>query len=107
MTRIAKLLTAATIGAGALMIAAPASAQVEIGVPGVGVRLGGPAYYYDTPRSTYYYDTEYRTRTYPARSYWNQPERVYYNDNSDCSYRVVERVRPDGTVVTMRERDCD
>lgn len=64
MTRIAKLLTAATIGAGALIIAAPASAQVEIGVPGVGVRLGGPSYYYDTPRSTYYYDTEYRARTY-------------------------------------------
>lgn len=97
-TRTLKILAATAATAGALMIAVPASAQVEIGVPGVGVRIGDYHHrHYHRAYPSTYYDTGYRT----------YPQRVIYDDDDDCTWRMVERERPDGTVVTVRERDCD
>jgi hypothetical protein len=83
-----------TIAAGALGVAAltfpvPASAQVdvEVGAPGVGVRVG---------------DREHRR--YEER----RRVRVYDDDNTgSCRTVTIRRERGDGTVVTRRERRCD
>jgi hypothetical protein len=72
----------------ALMTTVPASAQVgvEVGVPGVGVRVG------DTDRR---YREERRTR-------------VYERENvGDCRTITVRKERDDGSVVTRKERRCD
>jgi hypothetical protein len=72
----------------ALMTTAPASAQVgvEVGVPGVGVRVGEPDRYYQERRRT----------------------RVYERENvGDCRTVTVRKERDDGTVITRKERRCD
>jgi hypothetical protein len=70
----------------ALMTTVPASAQVgvEVGVPGVGVRVGEP--------------DRYRERH----------DRVIVRENrGDCRTVTVRKERDDGTVITRRERRCD
>ena len=82
-------IAAAAIGAAALVTAPPASAQigVEVGVPGVGVRVG------DAPR--------YRDRD-------ERRVRVYEDNNrGECRTVTVRKERDDGTVITRRERRCD
>jgi hypothetical protein len=85
--RIALMLSAAAIAVGAFVTAPPASAQVgvEIGTPGVGVRVGEPRYYRDDRR-----------------------RRVYERDTvGECRTVTMRRERADGTIVTRRERRCD
>jgi hypothetical protein len=86
--RLALVLSAAAaIAAGAVVTIAPASAQVgvEIGTPGVGVRVGEPRYREDRRR-----------------------ERVYERDTvGECRTVTVRRERADGTIVTRRQRQCD
>jgi hypothetical protein len=83
MTTIA----AAAIGAATLVAVQPASAQVgvEVGVPGVDVRIG------DRPR----YREERRVRVYEDRNV------------GECRTVTVRKERDDGTVITRRERRCD
>lgn len=72
----------------ALMTTVPASAQVgvEVGVPGVGVRIGEP-------------DRRYREE---------RRVRVRERDNvGDCRTITVRKERDDGTVITRKERRCD
>ena len=86
--RLALVLSAAAaIAAGAVVTIPPASAQVgvEIGTPGVGVRVGEPRYREDRRR-----------------------ERVYERDTvGECRTVTVRRERADGTIVTRRQRQCD
>jgi hypothetical protein len=80
-------IAAAATGA-ALMTSMPASAQVgvEVGVPGVGVRIG------DTDRR---YREERRVR-------------VRERDNvGECRTITVRKERDDGTTITRKERRCD
>ena len=72
----------------AVMTTVPASAQVgvEVGVPGVGVRIGEP-------------DRRYREE---------RRVRVRERDNvGDCRTITVRKERDDGTVITRKERRCD
>jgi hypothetical protein len=88
--RLALMLSAAAIAAGAVVTVPPASAQVgvEIGTPGVGVRVG-------EPERRYYRDDRPRVR-------------VYERDTvGECRTVTVRRERADGTIVTRRERQCD
>jgi hypothetical protein len=84
--RLALVLSAAAaIAASAAVTIPPASAQVgvEIGTPGVGVRVGEPRYY-----------DERRRRV-----------RVYERDTvGECRTVTVRKERGDGTIVTRRER---
>jgi hypothetical protein len=84
-------LTAVAIGFAALP-SAPASAQVgvEVGVPGVGVRIGDPDYRYRE-----------RRRIERERDY-NVGRR-----GDRCRSVTVQRERRDGTVVSRTERRCD
>jgi hypothetical protein len=78
---------AAAVAASVAVTVPPASAQVgvEIGTPGVGVRVGEPRYYNE------------RRRT-----------RVYERDTvGECRTVTVRKERDDGTIVTRRERRCD
>lgn len=79
---------AAAIGALALLTAPSVSAQVgiEVGTPGVGVRIGEPDRRYEERR---------RVRVYEDRNV------------GDCRTITVRKERDDGTVVTRRERRCD
>jgi hypothetical protein len=87
MRQLMTTIAAAAIGAAALMTIEPASAQVgvEVGVPGVGVRIGDP------PR----YREERRVRVYEDRNV------------GECRTVTVRKERDDGTVITRRERRCD
>jgi hypothetical protein len=72
----------------ALMTTVPASAQVgvEVGVPGVGVRVGEPERRYEERRRV----------------------RVYERENvGDCRTVTVRKERDDGPVITRKERRCD
>ena len=74
---------------GTLVLAAPpASAQVgvEVGVPGVGVRIGDPDRRWEERR---------RVRVYEDRNI------------GECRTVTVRKERADGTMVTRRERHCD
>ena len=86
--RLALILSAAAATAAATFVTVPASAQVgvEIGTPGVGVRVGEPRYYRDDRRR----------------------DRVYERDTvGECRTVTVRKERADGTIVTRRERRCD
>ena len=87
MRLVMTTLAATAIGAAGLLTAPPASAQVgvEVGVPGVGVRVGDP------PR----YREERRVRVYDD------------HNRGDCRTVTVRKERDDGTVITRRERRCD
>lgn len=89
MRRILITIAAAATGAAAFMATPPASAQVgvEVGVPGVGVRIGEP--------ERRYRDDERRVR-------------VRERDNvGECRTVTVRKERDDGTVITRQERRCD
>jgi hypothetical protein len=95
MQTMTKTVSALLIGAAAIAFTAPAQAQVgvEVGVPGVGVRVGDP-------------DRVDRERRERAR------EEVIIRDRRDsntgaCSTRPVQKERPDGSVVTQQDRVCD
>lgn len=88
MRRILITVAAAATSAAALMTTVPASAQVgvEVGVPGVGVRVGDPDRRYEERRRV----------------------RVYERENvGECRTITVRKERDDGTVVTRKERRCD
>jgi len=88
--RLALVLSAAALAAGAVVTVPPASAQVgvEIGTPGVGVRIGDPD-------RRYYRDDRPRTRV------------IERDTVGECRTVTVRRERADGTIVTRRERQCD
>jgi hypothetical protein len=90
MRRLLILSAAAALAATAFVTVPSASAQVgvEIGTPGVGVRVG-------EPERRYYRDDRPRVR-------------VYERDTvGECRTVTVRRERADGTIVTRRERQCD
>ena len=92
MRQLMKAIAATAIGAATLLTVQPASAQVgiDVGVPGVGVRIGEPRYR----------DREvYRER--------EDRVRVYDDNRGDCRTVTVRRERDDGTIVTRQERRCD
>jgi hypothetical protein len=88
MRKLMTTIAAAAIGAATLLTVQPASAQVgiELGGPGVGVRIGEPR--------DRYRDREDRVR-------------VYDSNRGDCRTVTVRRERDDGTIVTRQERRCD
>ena len=89
MRKLMTTIAAAAIGAATLLTVQPASAQVgiELGGPGVGVRIGEPRY---RDRG----DREDRVR-------------VYDQNRGDCRTVTVRKERDDGTIVTRQERRCD
>jgi hypothetical protein len=88
MRQLMTTFAAAAIGAATLLTVQPASAQVgvEVGGPGVGVRIGEP---------------RYRDRDRQDRV------RRYDDNRGDCRTVTVSREREDGSIVTRRERRCD
>ncbi|BAT57928.1 hypothetical protein GJW-30_1_00439 [Variibacter gotjawalensis] len=87
-----KLLCASLMGAS-LALPLPAVAQVQVDVPGVGVRIGEPPVYE-------------RERYRDRREDVEVRERRDYN-TGECRTRTVQRERPDGTTVTAQDRVCD
>jgi hypothetical protein len=75
--------------AAAVVVAAPAFAQVYFGGPDVSVRVGPPH-----P---------------PPPPHWGGPRHreFYAMRGEDCRVTVVRRHRPDGSVVVRRIRACD
>ncbi len=89
--RTTTLLSASLLGLAALTFGAPASAQVGIQVPGVGVQIG------ESERGERERRREYRERVEDRRE----------TNTGSCRTETVQKERPDGTTVTREERTCD